>query len=419
MSNANRFIGGKKKGATPAGPVAPKPSALPPLVDTGRTRQVDLSGCARADAEAASKEEVTVEVTGRTRQVDLSGCARADAEAASEEEVTSEISGKAASPLYPAAPPKPVSPKAAPGNVVPITSAKAAPVAAVEADAGEAEAESPAPSAPAKPAAEKPSAADFLEKVKATVQATIQTTVQGMLAPIFERLDQLEEGLRGNDEMLTGVLESVEGPNPESPEAKEAAEKGMVLLGLRGQLDQLRTQLLGENPDETINNFGGGPIVPLLLEQTMDTEGNLKDLVGTDCERTPSLVRNNSNLTAKTFVLEMLKETPDEETIKQAAREGGPNTSKAILNALATDMEYAVEIVGALSLAPAESLDDPKNAEVKAGVQVDATNVTQRAAYYHDNLDWVALGREAAEMRSPAPAPEESSSAPEETGGDA
>lgn len=385
MSNANRFIGGKKKGVTPAEPVVPKPGAVPPLVDTGsKTRQVDLRDVARADAEAASEEEVTVEVSGKGRTP---------------------------------APVAPVPPKSVPAKVVQITSAKAAPAAPMAAEAGEAEAESPAPSAPAKPAAEKPTAADFLEKVKATVQATIQTTVEGMLAPIFERLDQLEEGLRGNDEMLTGVLETVEGPNPESPEAKEAAKKGMVLLGLRGQLDQLRTQLLGENPDETLDNFGGGPVVPLLYEQAMETEGNLKDLVGTDCERTPSLVGNNSNLTAKTLVVEMLKETPDEETIKQAARENGPSTSKAILNALATNMEYAVEIVGALSLAPAESLDDPQNAEVKAQVLADATSVVQRAAYYHDNLDWATLGKQAAELR--APAPEEAQSAPEETGGDA
>lgn len=116
-------------------------------------------------------------------------------------------------------------------------------------------------------------------------------------------------------------------------------------------------------------------------------------------------------------MLEMLKETPDEETIKQAARECGPGISKAILNALATDMDYAIEIVGGLSLAPAESLDDPKNAEVKADVQIDATSAARRAAYYHDNLDWETLRREAVE--SNAPAPEESSSAPEETGGDA
>ncbi|MCI0503854.1 hypothetical protein L0Y65_04030 [Candidatus Micrarchaeota archaeon] len=388
MSNISKFLkGGKKKGDAPAEPVAaPKPPMAQPLIDTAdpartATRQVDLSAVARADAESASEEEVTVEVPGK------------------------------APPIYPSAPPKPVSPEQAQGNVVPISAARQSPAAPAAAEAGEAEAETPAPPAAAKPAAEK-----SLDVPKLLEQIT--RSVKKLLVPIEERLGKLEEALAGNDETLNQIIENISGPNPDDPEANAVDDEGRPVIGLAGQvaavsdaLEELRTQLLGANPSDTLENFGGNAAVPMLLEQLMETATQVNEVVGKDGERIPSIVNSNTKLTAKTLVIEMLKAEPDLARLRQAAIEGGPDTSKDILEALAGSEEYALEVVSALYLAPAESLDDADKAQLKAEISATAKAVGQRAAYYHENLDWNAIEQEAAEWRAPV-------SEPEQTGGD-
>jgi len=232
MSNINKFLkGGKGKKEAPVEAVAPKPIKAAPLVEA-KTRQVDLSALAQSDAAQASEDEVTVEVAGK------------------------------APPLYPSAPPKPVPPAAASGKVVSISSARAAPVEA-EAEAGEAGEESPAPSVPAKSAAEKTfDAAKLLEQIKTTVQGLL-VPVREEIAKLVERVAVVEDSVKGNDESVNAVIETIAGPNPEDPDAKQVDDEGKPIEGLTGQVAALKGAL---EEIKTRLTYEGQDVIQLLVE---------------------------------------------------------------------------------------------------------------------------------------------------------
>ncbi len=401
MGNFNRFLTGKKKGGADA--PKPKPGSAAPLVDESQaTRQVDLAPAARADAERAQEGERTLEVAAPPAP-----------EVADDDAVTKEIEAKP-----PKAPPYPV-PVPAPEVLAephraPPPKRSRPPVAAVPSAPAEEEAE---------PQAEAPAAGKKPEIDIPALLVKIKETVKGLLKPVEDKLAELEgkinelggtveeikETADGNDEMITDILTSIEGPAPDSSEEDKVDADGKPVLGLRGEVAQLRTQLLGTNAEEVLESFGGEGAIPLLLEQVIENTTCLQEVVGKNGERIPSLVSDNAKLTAKTLVLEMLKPAPDEEKLKQAAIERGPDTAKDVLAALAGSEEYAVEVVGAIYLAPADSLDDPKNAGTKATVVANAKAISQRAQYYSERLDWDALEQQAANYRAPEP---------ENTGGD-
>lgn len=420
MSNLSKFMKGGKKKDVPAEPAVPKPIAAAPLVepyDKAKTRQVDLSAIAEADAAQASEDEVTVEVSGKGR-------APAQAEPASFDEafdsgVTHEIEAKAP-PLYPSAPPKPVPPVAAPAKVVSISMAKAAPAASLAEDADEAGGESPEQSAQATQAAEKPlDTRKLLEQIKATVDGLLSPIRERLssLESLGERVSQLEESLRQNDEMLDSVIEEINGPAPDSDEAGQAAEEcsprgiSAEVASLSSALSGLRTQLLGPDPAETLAQFEGAPIVPTMLEHIIETSNYTMGIVGKDGERIPSIVDKITLLDAKTIAIELLKDSTDPAKVRQAAIEAGPDTAKDILAALATEEAYSVQVVGALMTSPAECLDDPANADLQAQVYAGVRKIAPKSAHFYHNLDWNAMEAEAAENRRPG-------LEPEQTGGD-
>jgi hypothetical protein len=403
MSNFNRFLtGGKKKGVE-----APKPKAgtAAPLVDEKATRQVDLSAAARADAQRAAEGERTLEVAGMAAPAPS-----APVEEADDEKVTQEVVVKPPkAPPYPVPVPSP--PATEEGYKAPPPKRSRPPISAVPSPAA---AEEAAPQAEAAAPEKKPEIdiPALLEKIKATVKGLLKPVedklaeLEGKVAGLADDVASAKETAEGNDEMITEILTSIEGPAPNAPDEEKADKDGKPVLGLRGELSLLRAQLLGANPAKVLAEFENESPIALLFEQVVENTTNLHEVIGKNGERIPSLVNDNAKLTAKTLVIEMLKPEPDEAKLKQASIERGPDTAKDVLAALAGSEEYAVEVVGALYLEPAESLE---TADKKEQIIASAKAVGQRAQFYLGRLDWEALEQQALDYRAPEP---------ENTGGD-
>ncbi len=401
-SNFGKFIKRQGKGKDDA--ARPKPAGAAPLLE-GATRPVDMKDLAHAEAAIAAGEALSAG-TGPAPAPK----APAAAEVANDEEVTAEVSAKA-----PKAPPSPAvvpMPRAAPRVVAPPPARRSpvalVPSAPVEAPA-EATEEAAAPaSAPAPSEKPKGDMAGLLEKLKSTVEsllAPVKEQIEGLAKKVEElgtQVAAMQETVSGNDETITQFGEGLDGIEQKLGTLRTDLDtlKGTVeqndqtVTSLAEGLDELSGQLLGEKPEEALAAFGGQPVVPLLLEQVTETAGYMDAVVGTDGERIASFVNDNTTLTAKTFAIELLKKTPDEAKLHRAAVERGYETSRDVLSELAANEEYAIEVVGALYLAPAESLDDADKAQLKAGVVANAKAVSARADFYIKKLDWSAIEKE-------------------------
>jgi hypothetical protein len=387
MSNLRRMLqGGKTPGEKPV-PGAPVVREVPPLHEEaldGRTKAHDCAAVAKAAEEGREDEKTGIFVP---KDGDSTGAPQAaspdDDEGPTKEVAVPGPQAPAFGPLPPIAMPPP-RPAAAPEPVA------AQPPVATSRPPPPPRREKPVVPPAAAPAASAKQEGD-LEGVLAKFQGLLDTA----LAPIKAQLTKLEEAVAQNDEIIGDVVEAVDGDDP------KASLSGIVAT-LGETVATLQRQLFGEKPEEALAQFGGEPVVPALYGEVMEIGDRVEDLTGKDGERIPSMVRANANLTAKTLVIEMLKQAPDTATIRRAAIEGGPDTAKDVLSALATDEAFALEVVGSLYLAPAESLDDPKNTTLKASVVTYAKGVAARAQYYIEQLDWDVMGNEAAAGRAPA-----------------
>lgn len=390
----------------------PKPPSAAPLVDGGQTRQVDMQVAAKAEAAIAAGEASERRASG----------APAPIEVADDEQVTAEVVVKPA----PAAKPAEAAPAPAPAQKIVPLPVRKAPVAVVPAapvEAAPEEAEAPKAGAPA-PASSKPPVdmAALLDAVKAAVEeqlAPIKRQVEGLVAKVAEfgeALAGMQEAVTGNDETLNGfgrgmdeldeglgtlkselgTLKSTIGTlSSDVGGLKTAVQQNDGQVTKLGEaIDGFEAALFGENREAALAPFNGEPAIPLLLEQVAETGNYVSELVGENGERIPSLVDDNGTLTAKVFVVELIQQAPSEAKLVRIAKERGYDTSKDVLGALAQDEQFAIQVVGALKLAPSEKLDDPALSQVKGEVVAIAKAVSQRADIYYKRLDWNSIEAE-------------------------
>jgi len=202
---------------------------------------------------------------------------------------------------------------------------------------------------------------------------TVSTKMTRMLQPFEERLASVEAQVETALNALTTLVDVLQGSDEDiSPMAGGDGKA----VGLKGHVERLTSAFI-----ET-------------KEKLETIEGQFYNLVGPGGESVDSYVKDNLDVAADYLVEILRKKEIVPAEIAVVAVERGPESTKAILTAIAGNPSFAYEVLARVVKQPVAKLEDtnllsnPEVANARTWVDQMVPVMASRAKYCLDNLQW-------------------------------